>query len=113
MSDSAQSSNQRKGEVVCINTDTGVQGFHSFHSSMLQLYTLNYYTSLSYIGYTSAVVPGFRYSQTKNKNTVNKLKNNQHNKKKSKVMAYGNDRHVPLMGKVQLVTRVMFSKAYL
>lgn len=75
MSDSAQSSSQRKGEVVCINTDTGVQGFHSFHSSMLQLYTLNYYTSLSNIGYTLAVVPGFRYSQTKDKNMVNKLKN--------------------------------------
>lgn len=79
---------------------------------MLQLYTLNYYTSLSNIGYTSAVVPGFRYSQTKDKNTINKLKNNQQ-QKKSKVMAYGNDRHIPLMGKVQLGTRVMFSKAYL
>lgn len=106
MSDSAQSSSQRKGEVVCINTDTGVQGFHSFHSSMLQLYTLNYYTSLSNIGYTLAVVPGFRYSQTKDKNIVNKLKNKRQQQKKSKVMAYGNDRHVPLMGKVQLVIRV-------
>lgn len=38
---------------------------------MLQLYTLNYYTSLINIGYTSAVVPGFRYSQTKDKNMVN------------------------------------------
>lgn len=79
MSDSAQSSTQSKGNF-CINTDTWVQGFHSFHSSMLQLYTLNYYTSLSNIGYTSAVVPGFRYSQTKDKNMVNKLKNNQQQK---------------------------------
>lgn len=85
MSDSAQSSSQRKGEAVCINTDTGIQGFHSFHSSMLQLYTLNYYTSLNNIGYTLAVVPGFRYSQTKDKNMVNKLKktdNNNNNNKK-------------------------------
>lgn len=78
---------------------------------MLQLYTLNYYTSLINIGYTSAVVPGFRYSQTKDKNMVNIEK--QRTTKKSKVMAYRNDRHLPLMGKVQLVTRVRFSKAYL
>lgn len=80
---------------------------------MLQLYTSNYYTSLSNIGYTSAVVPGFRYNQTKEKNMVNKLKNQTTTTKKFQIMAYGNDRHIPLTGKVQLVTRVRFSKAYL
>lgn len=73
---------------------------------MLQLYTLNYYTSLSNIGYISAVVPLFRV-QSDWRWEHSKQIEKQPTTKKSQIMAYRNDGYFPLYGeKLQLVTRL-------